>query len=278
MSYARPMSRRAFLRYLALSFGAAAGMGLRAPLQPRIEVEERTLNMGTSQGGRPLIVYRYGYGSLRLFILGGQHGGPEANTTRLAGMLREYFYEKPSEIPPSVTIYVMPEGNPDGLAMGSRLYMSGVDPNRNWAGPDWQSDAYDSNGLFRPGLGGPQPFSEPETTALADWLLRARPHFTINYHSAGGFMFGGGEGLAGELAGLYAQASGYPRPTGGGGAGSFRSPLTYRATGHMNGWQRTVGMGGCLIELTTPHDPEFNRNFAGVRAVLERLQDEGMQR
>ncbi len=276
MSYTRPVSRRFFLRYLILFVGAVAGLGLKAPLQPK--VEERTSIIGWSQGGRPLTVHRYGQGPLRTFILGGQHGAPEANTTELAHLLMDHLAGKPSEIPLNVTVYVMPEGNPDGLATGSRLYMSGVDPNRNWPSPDWGSDAYDSNGSYRLGLGGPEPFSEQETVALANWLWRIRPYFTINYHSAGGFMFGGGDGLAGELAELYAQASGYPRPTAGGGAGSFRSPLGYRATGHMNGWQRSVGMGGCLIELTSPYSPELGRNLAGVRAVLTRLGSEGKSR
>jgi hypothetical protein len=189
------------------------------------------------------------------------------NTTELTRLLMTHLTANPSAIPSNVMVFAMPEGNPDGLANGSRQYESGVDPNRNWAGADWQSDAYDSNGQYRPGLGGPAPFSEPETAALGNWLWDVRPHFTINYHSVGGFMFGGGDGLAGELAVLYSEASGYPRPTGNGG----RSPLTYRATGNMQGWQRSVGMGGCLIELASVRDPEFDRNLAGLQAVLARL-------
>lgn len=215
-------------------------------------------------------MYRFGDGARKLFILGGQHGGPEANTTELARNLMGRLAENPGDIPPNVSVFVMPEGNPDGLAAGVRQYTSGVDPNRNWGSSDWQSDAYDSNGRFRPGLGGSEPFSEQETSALGNWMWRIWPDFIINYHSAGGFMFGGGEGLQGELADRYAQASGYPRPTGGGG----RSPLPYRATGNLNGWARGVGMGGCLIELTSPSDPEFNRNLAGVQAVLARLGEQ----
>ena len=43
----------------------------------------------------------------------------------------------------------MPVANPDGLADGSRQFLSGVDPNRNWGGSDWRSDAFDSNAVFR---------------------------------------------------------------------------------------------------------------------------------
>ena len=34
-------------------------------------------------------------------------------------------------------------------------------------------------------------------------------------------------------------------------------------------------MGGCLIELASATDPEFDRNLAGLRAVLARLSAEG---
>ena len=264
------LSRREFVKAAIVAYCSLAGLGLR--LRPAY-IETRQTTIGWSQGGRPLIIYRHGNGPMNLFILGGQHGAPEANTTELARMLRSYLLRNPEEIPPNVTVYVMPEGNPDGLATGSRQYMSGVDPNRNWANPDWQSNAYDSNGQYSLGLGGPAPFSEPETVALGNWLRAVHPHFTINYHSAGGFMFGGGEALAGELAGLYSQASGYPRPTAGGGGGSPSggSRLGYRVTGHLNGWQRTLGMGGCLVELTSPYDPEYHRNLAGIQAVIARL-------
>lgn len=264
----RPVSRRDFLHRSAGIAAAASSLAL----WPRsvAAAEPTSAAIGQSQQGRALAVHRFGNGPRKLFVLGGQHGGLEANTTELARRLMDHLAGATDAIPRNVSVFVLPEGNPDGLASGSRQYASGVDPNRNWRTLDWQSDAYDSNGRLRPGLGGPEPFSEPETSALGHWLWQAWPDYIINYHSAGGFMFGSGEGLVGELSDLYAQASGYPRPTGGGG----RSPLTYRATGNLNGWARSVGMGGCLIELTTPGDPEFERNLAGVQAVLARLAEE----
>jgi len=124
--------------------------------------------------------------------------------------------------------------NPDGLANGTRQFLDGVDPNRNWGGADWRADAYDSNAVFRTGLGGNEPFSELETQALANWILAVRPAFVVNYHSAGAFMFGPRDGAAGDLASVYQQASGYkwPQP----GVNGQRSPLPYQATGSMNAW------------------------------------------
>jgi hypothetical protein len=146
-----------------------------------------------------------------------------------------------------------------------------VDPNRNWGGGDWRADAYDSNARFRVGLGGFEPFSEQETRALADWVLAARPALVINYHSAGGFMFGPRDGLPGELAAIYAETSGYAWPGGPGSGGG--SPLAYRASGSMNVWLRESGVPGILVELSTPWYPEIDRNLSAVRAVLQRLAD-----
>src|SRR5437879_2048988 len=115
--------------------------------------------------------------------------------------LLEYFAANPSAVPRGIELDVVPVANPDGLASGSRQFSSGVDPNRNWGGSDWRSDAFDSNAAFRVGLGGPEPFSEPETQALADWILANRPALVVNYHSAGGFMFGARGGLASGRSG-----------------------------------------------------------------------------
>ena len=250
----------------ALVFGLATALVL---VQSAF-AEPLTTSIGTSQDGAPLVLYVVGNGPKRVLILGGQHGGPEANTVALVGDLLEYFVENPAHVPPGVELDILPIANPDGLSAGSRQFSSGVDPNRNWGGNDWRSDAFDSNAVFRVGLGGPSPFSEQETRALADWVLANRPAFIVNYHSAGGFMFGAREGPAGDLVNAYADASGYYWPAPGGGGGQ-RSPLSYSASGSMNSWLREQGLPAILVELSTPRGTEIERNLAGLTAVLEML-------
>jgi hypothetical protein len=233
--------------------------------------EPARFSIGTSQGGEPLLLYQLSTGDKRVLILGGQHGGPERNTVELAEALIDYFTSNAQQIPTGIELDILPRANPDGLATGSRQYLDGVDPNRNWGGPDWRADAYDSNAQFRTGLGGPEPFSEPETRALADWVLANRPALVINYHSAGSFMFGGRDGLAGELSATYADVSGYAWP---GAPGGARSPLPYTASGSMNVWLRETGVPGILVELSTPWYPQIDRNLAAVQAVLRRLAAE----
>jgi hypothetical protein len=237
-------------------------------VQPAL-AETRSTSIGTSQTGSLLQLYEIGGGPKRVLILGGQHGGPEANTVELVNGLLEYFDSNPDEIPAGIELDILPVANPDGLASGSRQFVSGVDPNRNWGGSDWRTDGYDSNGVFRLGLGGPEPFSEPETQALANWVLANQPAFIANFHSAGGFMFGGRDGMAGDLSGAFDQASGYwwPQP----GVGGQRSPLSYQASGSMNVWLRDIGVPAILVELTTPRGTEIERNLAGIKAVLSQL-------
>jgi murein peptide amidase A len=254
----------------ALFFGVVAALVLGQSARSAF-AEPLTTSIGMSQDGAPLVLYALGNGPKRVLVLGGQHGGPEANTVELVGGLLEYFVENPGQVPTGIELDVLPIANPDGLAAGSRQFASGVDPNRNWGGNDWRADAYDSNALFRVGLGGPEPFSEQETRALADWVLATRPAFIVNYHSAGGFMFGARDGAAGDLVNAYAEASGYywPAPTGGG--GGPRSPLPYSASGSMNTWLREQGVPAILVELSTPRSTEIERNLAGLTAVLAML-------
>jgi hypothetical protein len=236
------------------------------PLTVSSQVQLAAESIGLSQGGLPLMVYRLGEGPNLVLVLGAQHGGPEANTARLTQGLMEYFTQNPAEVPGSVTLAFMPETNPDGIAAGTRRFLSGVDPNRNWGGPSWDTDGYDSNGRFERGLGGPEPFSEQETRALADFILRQRPIMVVNYHSAGGFMFGGRDGIGGVLADAYERASGYYRPAPGPGSGPRL--LGYRASGTTSSWLSEQGINGIFIELTTPSDSELGRNLAGMKAML----------
>ena len=266
----KQVSRRTFLHAAGLAAAASAAMGFR--FSPNQAVPTSVL--GFSQAGQPLAVYHYGGGPTRLFIMGAQHGGPEGNTAELVKGLMWFLDQNPGEIPPGVAIDMMPEMNVDGLAIGSRQYLSGVDPNRNWDGPGWESDAYDSNGRFVRGLGGPEPMSEQETKALAQYLYWTHPLFVVNYHCSGNFMFGGGEGIQDELAWLYSQASGYrlPGAPAGGGGGGAAGRLGYRVSGAINGWLRGQGIGNCLIELSNPWDPEYERNLRGFQALLGRLR------
>ena len=76
------------------------GLGLAAALPAtRAGADPGWTAIGYSQGGLPLVVHHLGAGRRRIFILGGQHGGPEANTIALVAWLQEFFANNPTELP-----------------------------------------------------------------------------------------------------------------------------------------------------------------------------------
>src|ERR1700682_2685500 len=96
----------------ALLLGLAAALGW---VQSAF-AERRMTTIGMSQAGSPLVLYALGNGPQRVLILGGQHGGPEANTVELVGGLLDYFAANPEQVPTGVELDVLPIANPDGLA------------------------------------------------------------------------------------------------------------------------------------------------------------------
>ena len=81
---------------------------------------------------------------------------------------------------------------------GTRENANGVDLNRNWD-VGWRPDSYGPSGLV-PGGGGTRPFSEPETRALARYLVDRPFVAAIFLHSKGGLVVPGSGSGSAELA------------------------------------------------------------------------------
>ena len=78
---------------------------------------------------------------------------------------------------PASDIYLVPNLNPDGFALETRLNGRGVDLNRNFPA-EWKSIGAPGN----PQYSGPRPFSEPETRLAARIVRRLSPEVTIWFH------------------------------------------------------------------------------------------------
>lgn len=238
---------------------------------------EEPLVMGLSAGGRPLPVHRLGKGPVHVVIVGGIHGGYEWNAILLAEQMLIYFRDHPTAVPASVTLHIITNANPDGLYVVSgregafkpsdivvessvgRFNGNGVDLNRNWD-CRWSPTAYWRD---QPVPSGVEPFSEPESRALRDYLLAHRPTVVIFLHSAANAIYVGGcpdpDPRSEELAWIYGRAARYP---------VYPAFDYYPVTGDAGDWLTTQGIASFTVELMTHEDVEWGRNRAGILAVL----------
>jgi len=224
---------------------------------------EGPFSYGRSFDGRSLLAYRFGTGPSVRIIVGGIHGGYEANTVTLVGEMLKYLRGNPSLVPDDVTLYVVPCANPDGYATGTgrergRMNGNGVDLNRNW-GYHWQPVATHGARLVDAGA---YAFSEPETAALRDFFLARDVEAAIFYHSAMARVFYGAErdrSATFELAQVVSEATGYPIAAG------VPRQIT---TGDAVDWMSARGLAGIEVELTTHDDIEWERNLQGLLAFL----------
>lgn len=219
------------------------------------------LLLGQSVEGRPIWAWQFGDGPWRIVLVGGIHGGYEANSTLLAKQIIGHLLANPTQVLPGIQLVIIPTANPDGLARGEglegRFNANGVDLNRNW-GCGWSAEAYLRD---IPVHAGPYPFSEPETQALRDYFLTQPPDAVIFYHSSLGAVFTGECGdehpPAQWLGEQIAEATGYP----------YEHFTYYDVTGDATNWLAEQGVAALVVELSTRTDTEFQRNWRGIVAL-----------
>lgn len=228
------------------------------------EPEAHPVTIGYSVEGRPIVAYRLGAGERILLLVGGIHGGWEANTVALVEALVEHFTTHPDDILTGISIALIPVANPDGLARGptqaGRFNANGVDLNRNW-GCGWSAEARWRAQQVDPGV---RAFSEPETQALAAFIRALQPAAALFYHSAADGIFAGTcpsavrVGDSAALAAVLGEAAGY----------SYGEAFTaYPVTGTAASWTHGQGIAAADVELSSRDDPEFERNLRGLLAV-----------
>jgi hypothetical protein len=223
--------------------------------------------IGMSVGGRPIEAYRFGTGPVERLTVHGIHGGAEFNTIVLADQLIADLTNHPERVPAQVTLYIVRSLNPDGEARdhgpGGRANDHGVDLNRNW-------DAYwkltwnlDYCWVLTHVTGGPNPFSEPETAALRDFILAHHFSGLIAYHSAALGIFAAGQPpdpKSIRLAKAIAAVSDYRYPP-------VNTGCQY--TGDMSDWAALQGIAAIDLELHTHNNPEFAINLKVLETFLD---------
>jgi predicted deacylase len=223
--------------------------------------------IGWSAEGRPIQVVRFGQGVVVRLVVAGIHGGSEANTTTLAWQLVDYLMLHPEVVPQGITLYILPQLNPDGAARASgpegRANANGVDLNRNWPAT-WQP-RWDRSGCWdlRPTTAGSGPASEPETMSLIQFIAAAKIEALISYHSAALGIFAGGQPpkmRSLRLAEALAAVSDYPYP-----------PIDTGCafSGQLIDWAANNGIAAVDIELHNHRDTDFDLNLTILRTFLD---------
>ncbi len=221
--------------------------------------------IGYSEQGREIEVYRFGSGVRTLVVVGATHGAPERNTAVLSRQLIDWFRNHPEDVPADVTLYIVPLLNPDGDVLEVRQNARGVDLNRNMntnldACPenDWSQQVFGAYGTIS-FTGGDYADSEVESRVIRDFLLDKSA--VIFLHSAAGLVFPSycEDPVAIAMAQTYARAADYTYA---------RYWEAYDITGGMHDWARGIELPAIIPELESGDDPEFERNLAGLKAVM----------
>jgi murein peptide amidase A len=126
---------------------------------------------------------------LRVLVVGGIHGD-ELSSAALA----LHWIALAREIPAQTHWRFVPLLNPDGLltSPAQRTNANGVDLNRNFPTPNWESEApvYWEQKVKRDPRRwpGPKPLSEPESRFLHDEMERFKPHMIVSIHAPYGVL------------------------------------------------------------------------------------------
>jgi murein tripeptide amidase MpaA len=250
------------------------------PATPIILPEEV---IGTSVEGRPIVAHNFGAGSKKIVFVGGIHGGYEWNTSLLAFQLIDHLKANPAAIPADVQVTVIPVVNPDGLSkvvgtssrftaasvsksqtvqVSGRFNANTVDLNRNFD-CDWNTSGTWQNKKVS---GGTAAFSEPESATMKAYFEKVNPTAVVVWYSAAGGVYSSNchDGVLPEttaLTDLFAKASGYP---------AHEVFNYYEITGDMVNWLAKQKIPAISVLLKTHTDTEWDKNRAGVEAVLQR--------
>lgn len=226
-------------------------------------------SIGQSHNARPLEVVRFGHGPTRLMLVGGLHAGYAPGTVALAHQVIAYLEENQAAIPATLTLDILPNANPDspatpGLYEG-RLNSRQVDLNRNWdcnwaADPPWRGETM-------VGAGGQAPFSEPETSALRDFIMEQPPTGVVFWlaRASQGLVSPGSCGepttTSTALTRLYATAAGYPSV-------HYDSLIGQPLNGDSVNWLDAQGIPAIAVLLPDYTVADWEHNRQALLALL----------
>jgi hypothetical protein len=219
---------------------------------------QTVFSIGSSVQGRGITGYRFGDGPNKIIFVGGTHGD-ERSSVQILNSWIDQLELNPTRIPAHQTIIVIPNLNPDGYAANRRTNANNVDLNRNFPSNNWKSGVTMPDQSYLEHGGGTHPLSEPESSALANYVTSQGPRLVLTYHAAGSVVIPNHSGDSNAIAIEYGKQStvGYRSD----GNGLFH----YDTTGAFEDWLHDKrGIPALLIELKT----RTSSDFSGHRNAL----------
>ncbi len=241
-----------------------------------------TAIIGHSVQGREIQVTSYGNGLTHLTFVGGIHGGYEWNSVLLAYTMMDYLALHPEVIPKNLTIDIIPSANPDAIytvtgkegrfsendisrdekvLTSARFNNNTVDLNRNFD-CKWKPK---STWKLKTVSAGTSAFSEPESQAIRDFMMKFRPTAVVFWHSQANGVFASTckDTIVPETINImntYAKASGYK---------ATKTFDAYETTGAADDWLASINIPAVTVELKTHTKIDWEENLAGVKALIE---------
>ena len=203
-------------------------------------------------------------------LIGGVHGDEVATIILLESFVQQCVAAGASALP----AVVIPLANPDGHARLSRYNARGVDINRNF-GFNWHRGSEEPPG--------PNPWSEPETCALRDFILKLQPAHIVSLHWALAEIDADGPqsvGLAWKMWNALDERERLPYRVRVGEAGNGSSAVQNSADicpGSLGQWsgyglRYESGLSPAMITLELPYDPDEASRPKPPPGHLDRLR------
>ena len=149
--------------------------------------------LGHSWQGRPITAVEVGNPHGTRVVVFGEIHGDETGGISIARALERLR-------PRDLDLWIVPELNPDGVALDTRKNAHGVDLNRNFP-VRWRR----MGGVYE---SGPRPLSERESRIARALIVRLHPHVTIWFHQHLDMVWASGGDRRIEKA--FARVSGLP--------------------------------------------------------------------
>jgi len=245
--------------WLLAAVGCSSSPRPTAPRPTRLE-RPGQVTYGTSVEGRPLEVQRVGPAArtaetaktAKTVLLFSNIHGSEVDAAPILDEVVARVTADPA-LASRLTLLVIRRVNPDGFERETRRNARGVDVNRNFPTGNFvvgnPADRY---------YGGAEPFSEPETRALAALVEKETPAAVVAIHSA--LKVVNYDGPAAELAKAIAVPLGY----------RVDAEIGYPTPGSFGTWAgRERGIPVVTLEL--PKYPTPEESAAAVEGLLAAL-------